>query len=138
MAPGELGAGRVPYRHVCICVVHGKHCRLWSETSWYLSCGNIFSRVELGRPEPGLPPCSSTNISRYGPLLSLTSPPRPPFCSANLPNPCWSTLRIGQPSTCYQAKESCLNVCSHLLWQLWWDTRVYTKPPKSRPPNLST
>ena len=27
-APGELGAGRLPYRHVCICVVHDKHCRV--------------------------------------------------------------------------------------------------------------
>ena len=25
--PGELGAGRLPYRRVCICVAHGKHCR---------------------------------------------------------------------------------------------------------------
>ena len=27
-APGELGEGRLPYRRVCICVVHDKHCRL--------------------------------------------------------------------------------------------------------------
>ena len=77
--PGQLGAGRLPYRRVCICVAHGKHCRLWSETSRFLSCGNIFSRVVLGRHEPGLPPCSSRNNSRYGPLLSLISPPRPRF-----------------------------------------------------------
>ena len=25
--PGELGAGTLPYRRVCICVAHGKHCR---------------------------------------------------------------------------------------------------------------
>ena len=31
------------------------------------------------RPEPGFPPCSSRNRSRYGPLLSLISPPRPGF-----------------------------------------------------------
>ena len=61
----------------------------------------MFSRKVLGRPEPGLPPCSSTNRTRYGPLLSLISPPRPRFCSADLPNPFWSTLRRGQPSTCY-------------------------------------
>ena len=100
-APGELGAGRLPYRRVCICVAHDKHCRLTPATSWYLSCGNIFSRKVLGRPEPGLPPCSSTNRTRYGPLLSLISPPRPRFCSADLPNPFWSTLRRGQPSTYY-------------------------------------
>ena len=99
--PGQLGAGRLPYRPVCICTVHGKYCRLWSETSCYLSCGNIFSRVVLGRPEPGLPPCSSRNSSRYGPLSSLMSPPRPRFCSADLPNSCWSTLRRVQPSICY-------------------------------------
>ena len=68
---GQLGAGRLHYRPVCICVAYGKHCRLLSATSLYLSCGNIFSRVVLGRPEPGLPPCSSRNSSRYGPLLSL-------------------------------------------------------------------
>ena len=100
-AQGELGAGRLPYRRVCICVVYDKHCRLTSATSRYLSCGNIFSRIVLGRPEPGLPPCSSRNGNRYGLLLSLISPPRPRFCSADLPNPCWSNLRRGQPSTCY-------------------------------------
>ena len=26
--PGQLGAGRLPYRRVCIYVAHGKHCRL--------------------------------------------------------------------------------------------------------------
>ena len=31
--PCQLGAGRLLYRRVCICVEHGKHCRLWSETS---------------------------------------------------------------------------------------------------------
>ena len=30
---GQLGAGRLPYRRVCICVAHGKYCRLWSETT---------------------------------------------------------------------------------------------------------
>ena len=24
--PGQLGAGRLPYRRVCTCVAHGKHC----------------------------------------------------------------------------------------------------------------
>ena len=100
--PDQFGAGRLHYRRVCICVAHGKHCRFFSATSCYLSCGNIFSRVVvLGRPEPGLPPCSSRNSRRHRPLLSLISPPRPRFCSAGLPNPCWSTLRRGQPSTCY-------------------------------------
>ena len=99
--PGQLGAGRLHYRCVCICVAHGQHCRLFSATSSrYLSCGNILPRVVIGRPEPGLPPCSSRNSSRYGPLLSLISPPRPRFCSADLPNLCWSTLRRRQPSTC--------------------------------------
>ena len=99
--PGQLGAGRLPYRRVCICAAHCKHCRIWSETSLYPSCGDIFSRVVLGRPEPGLPPCSSRNSSRYGPLLSLISPPRPRFCAEDLPNHCWSTLRGGQSSACY-------------------------------------
>ena len=73
--PGQLGAGRLPYRRVCICAARGKHCRLWCETRGYVSCVNIFSSVVLGRPEPGLPPCSSRNSSRYGPLLSLIAPP---------------------------------------------------------------
>ena len=81
------------------------------------------------------------------PLLSLTSPPRPRFCAEDLLKPCWSTLRRRQPSTCHHAEESCLNVCSHLLWHLQWDSRVYTKPPKVgrrtsvhglRSPNLPT
>ena len=25
--PGQLGAGRLPYLRVCICVAHGKHCK---------------------------------------------------------------------------------------------------------------
>ena len=40
--PGQLGTGRLPYRRVCTCVAHGKHCRLSSATSWYLSCQYIF------------------------------------------------------------------------------------------------
>ena len=72
--PGQLVAGRVHYRRVCICAAHGKHCRLFSATSRYISRGNIFSRVVLGRPEPCLPPCSSRNSSRHGP------------CSMYLPN----------------------------------------------------
>ena len=56
--PGQLGTGRLAYRWVFTCVTHGKHCRLASATSRYLSCGNIFLRVVLGRPEPDLPPCS--------------------------------------------------------------------------------
>ena len=65
------------------------------------------------------------------PLLSPTSPPRPRFCAEDLLRPCWSTLRRGQPSTCHLAEESCLHVCSHLLWHLRLDySRVYTKPPK--------
>ena len=44
---------------------------------------------------------SSRNSSRCSPLLSLASPPRPRFCAEDLPKPCWSTLRRGQPSTCY-------------------------------------
>ena len=31
--PGQLGAGRLHYRRVCICVAHGKRCRLLSATS---------------------------------------------------------------------------------------------------------
>ena len=48
--PGQLGAGRLPYHRVCICVAHGKHCRIWSETSRYISCGNIFQELCLVRP----------------------------------------------------------------------------------------
>ena len=93
----------------------------------------------LDRPEPGFPPCSSRNSSRYEPLLRLISPPRPRFCSADLPNPCWTTLRRGQPSTCYQAEESRLNVCSHLSVAFAVGFRgLHETPaePKTRPPNL--
>ena len=101
---GQLGAGRILHRCVCTYIAHGKQRRSPATRSWHLSCGNIFSIVVLWRSEPGLPLCSaysSRNSSRCGPLLSLISPPRPRFCAADLPNPCWSTLRRGQPSTCY-------------------------------------
>ena len=42
---GQLGAGRLHYRRVFIYVAHGKRRRSSSATSWYLSCGNIFSIV---------------------------------------------------------------------------------------------
>ena len=67
---------------VCICLAHGKQRRSNSTTSWYLSCGNIFSIV-LWRSKPDLRflysyyYSSSRNSSRCSPLLSLTSPPRP-------------------------------------------------------------
>ena len=97
----QLGAGGVHYRRVCIYVAHGKQRRSSFTTSWYPSCGIIFSVVMLWQSEPGLrllDSCSSS--SRCSPLLSLTSPPRPRFCAEDLPKPCWSTLRRGQPSTC--------------------------------------
>ena len=50
--PDQLGAGRLHYRRVCIYVALGKQRRPSSATSWYLSCGNIFSRV-LWRSKPG-------------------------------------------------------------------------------------
>ena len=50
---GQLGAGRLHYRRVCICVAHGKQRRSSSATSWYISCGNIFS-IMLWRSKPGL------------------------------------------------------------------------------------
>ena len=31
--PGQLGAGRLHYRRVCICVAHGERCRLFSAAS---------------------------------------------------------------------------------------------------------
>ena len=102
-SPGQLGAGRLHYRLVCIYVVHGKQSRSSSTTNWHLSCGNVFSLV-LWRPKPGLRflySYSSRNSSRCFPLLSLTSPPRPRFCAEDLPKSCWSILRRGQPSTCY-------------------------------------
>ena len=103
---GRLGAGRPHYRRVCICVVHGQQRRSNFTTRWYLSCGNIFSKVVvvLRRSKPGLRflySYSSRNSSRCSPLLSLTSPPRPWFCAEDLSKPCWSILRRGQPSTCY-------------------------------------
>ena len=101
--PGQLGADRLHYRRVSIYVAHGKQRRSSSTTSWYLSCGNIFSIV-LWRSKPGLRflcSYSSMNSTRCSPLLSLISPPRPRFCAEHLPKPCWSTLRRGQPSTCY-------------------------------------
>ena len=70
------------------------------------------------------------------PLLSLTSPPRPRFCAEDLVKPCWSTLRKGQPSTRHLAGESCLNMCSHLLWRLWWDSRASVHDLRS--PKLSS
>ena len=95
----------------------------------------MFSRKVLGRPEPGLPPCSSTNRTSYGPLLSLISPPRPRFCSAGLPNPFWSTLRRGQPSTCYF-----FFFFFHLTYSRWtsslpsclWSQRIFPSLPGSR------
>ena len=89
--PGKLGADRLHYRRECIFVAHGKHYHVQTflrDKFISLLCGNIFLRVLLGRPEPGLPPCSSRNSSRwYGPLLSLISPPRPRFCSSDLQTP---------------------------------------------------
>ena len=125
----------VPSPHVLNVRVHS-HVSLFSRKVWaskvmYRGSAADFSVVL----------CSSTAAEEVGtaagsPLLSLTSPPRPRFCAEDLPNPRWSTLRREQPSTCHQAEESCLNVCGHLLWYLRWDSRVYTKPPKHRPPNL--
>ena len=68
--PGQLGAGRLPYRRVYICVARDKHCRLFSGTSWYLSCDNIFSIV-FWRSKPGLRflySYSSRNSSRFSAL----------------------------------------------------------------------
>ena len=101
--PGQHVADRLHYHRVCIYVARGKQRRSSSATSSYLSCGNIFSTV-LWRSKPGLRflySFSSRNSSRCSPLLSLISPPRPRFCAEDLPKPCWSTLRRGQPSTCY-------------------------------------
>ena len=101
---GQLGARKPHYRRVCICVAHGEQRRSPATSRRYLSCDNIISTVELWRYESGLPLCnaySSKNSRKCGPLLSLISPPRPRFCAADLPNPCWSTFRRGQPSTCY-------------------------------------
>ena len=81
---GQLGAGRLHYRRVCICVANDKQRRSSSTTSWYLSCGNIFFIVVLWRSKPGLRFLyfsSSRNSSRRSLLLSLTSPPRPRFCA---------------------------------------------------------
>ena len=69
------------------------------------------------------------------------SPLRPRFCSANLPNPCWSTLRRGLPSTCYWAEENRLNVSSHLSVAFAGGyPGLHKNPaePKSRSPNLGT
>ena len=88
---GQLGAGRLHYGRVCICVAHGKQRRSSFTTCWYLSRGNIFSIVVLWRSKPGLRflySYSSRNSSRCSPLLSLISPSRPCFCAEDLPNPC--------------------------------------------------
>ena len=53
-SPGQLGAGRLHYRRVCIYVAHDKQRRSSSTTSWYLSCSNIFYIVVLWRSKPGL------------------------------------------------------------------------------------
>ena len=89
-SPGQLDAGRLHYRRVCIYVAHGKQCRSSSLTTWYLSYGNIFSIVLIMRSKPGLRflySYSSRNSSRCSPLLSLTSPPRPRICAEDLRNP---------------------------------------------------
>ena len=91
---GQLGAGRLHYRRVCICVAHGKQRKSSYTTSWYLSCGNIFSIVVLWLSKPGFRfvlSYSSRNSSSRSPLLSLTLLPRPRFCAEDLPKPCWST-----------------------------------------------
>ena len=106
---GQLGAGRLHYRRVYICVAHGKQRRSSFTTSRYLSRDNIVSIiiilvVLLWRSKPGLRflySDSSRNSSRCSPLLRMTSPPRPRFCAEDLPKPCWSTLRRGQLSTFY-------------------------------------
>ena len=101
---GQLGAGRLHYHRMCICVAHDKQRRSPMTKSWYLSCGNIFSIVVLWRSKPGLRflySYSIRNSSRCPPLLSLTSPPRTRFCAEDLPKPCWSISQRGQPSTCY-------------------------------------
>ena len=67
--PSQLGEGRLPYLRVCICVENGKHCRLFSKTRLYLSCGNILSIVR--RSKPGLHflySYSSRNSSRFSAL----------------------------------------------------------------------
>ena len=101
--PGQLVAFRLHYRRVCIYVAHGKQRRSSSAIGWCLSCGNIFSIV-LWRSKTGLrflySYSSRNNSSTCSPLLSLISPPRPRFCAKDLPKPCWSTRRRGQPSTC--------------------------------------
>ena len=130
--PGQLGAGRLHYHRVCICVTHGKHCRLFCVTSCYFSYGSIFSRVVLGRPEPGLPPCSSRNSSRRGPLLSLISPPRPRFFSADLPNPCWSNPPKKTTFYMLLSRRKSSKCVVTFLWHLRWDFRVCTKPLQSQ------
>ena len=126
---------------MCIYVAHGKQRRSSSATSWYLSCGNVFYIV-LWRSKSGLrflySYSSSRNSSRCSPLLSLTSPPRPRFCAEALLKPCWSTLRRGQPSTTTKPKKVDLMCVVPFQRHLRWDSRVYAKSPKSRPPNLGT
>ena len=61
--PGQLGAGRLHYRRVCIYVAHGKQRRSSSTTSGYLTCGNIFSAVDvLGGQSQVSVFCNSTAV----------------------------------------------------------------------------
>ena len=99
--PGQLGAGRLFYRRVCICVAHGKHCRLFSGRGDISLVAIYFQKC--GGPSQVSVFCTPTAVgtSAGSPLLSLTSPPRQRFCAEDLLKPCWSTLRIGQSSICY-------------------------------------
>ena len=138
--PGQLGAGKVHYRRVCIYVAHGKQRRSSSTTSWCLSSGNIFSIV-LWRSKPGLRflySYSSRNSSRCSPLLSLTSTQRPRFCAEDLPKPRWSTFEEDNLLHATKPKKVDQMRVVTFLWHLWWDSRAYTRAPKSRPPNLGT
>ena len=93
----------------------------------------------LWRSKPGarfLYSYNSRNSSRFSPL----QPGIAPETAVWRRRPLKTLLEHPPKRTTFYILLSRRKLCSHLLlWHyLWWDSRVDTKPPKSRPPNLGT
>ena len=123
----QLGAGRLHYRRVCSCVAHDKQRGSSFTTSWYLSCGSIVSIVVLWRSKSGLRSLysySSRNRSRYSPLLSLASPPRPRFCAEDLSKPAGAHSEEDNLLHATKPKKVDLLCVVSFLCHLRWNSRV--------------
>ena len=86
---GQLGAGRLPYRRVCICVAHGKYCRLFSGTRLFkllsrtITCTRELISICVCYPQgDGL----STSLSRlpYLVLYTILQLSSSPVCTLSL------------------------------------------------------